>query len=98
MLSQLKVILQYFCCLIGTLYLIGIWNDMKGIYSFFYEPTIWIAEKKIPEPEWKAYIPAEPSPILTGFYSDEGQFWLSMVKSNFVSKLSFLQMLLIANI
>lgn len=35
MLSQLKVILQYFCCLIGTLYLIGIWNDMKGIYSFF---------------------------------------------------------------
>ncbi|XP_065931883.1 cilia- and flagella-associated protein 44 isoform X1 [Magallana gigas] len=35
-------------------------------------------EKKTPEPEWKAYIPPEPSPILTGFYSDEGQFWLSM--------------------
>eukprot|EP00105_Crassostrea_gigas_P043284 XP_019927432.1 PREDICTED: cilia- and flagella-associated protein 44-like isoform X1 [Crassostrea gigas] len=35
-------------------------------------------EKKTPEPEWKAYIPPEPCPILTGFYSDEGQFWLSM--------------------
>ncbi|XP_022324096.2 cilia- and flagella-associated protein 44-like isoform X1 [Crassostrea virginica] len=35
-------------------------------------------EKKTPEPEWKPYIPSEPSPILTGFYSEEGQFWLSM--------------------
>ncbi|XP_048773099.2 cilia- and flagella-associated protein 44-like isoform X2 [Ostrea edulis] len=35
-------------------------------------------ERKAPEPEWKPYIPSEPSPIMTGFYSEEGQFWLSM--------------------
>ncbi|XP_052253766.1 cilia- and flagella-associated protein 44-like isoform X2 [Dreissena polymorpha] len=36
-------------------------------------------EEKEPEPVWEPYIPAEPSPILTGFYSDKpGTFWLSM--------------------
>ncbi|KAL4229263.1 hypothetical protein ACF0H5_012303 [Mactra antiquata] len=35
-------------------------------------------EEKEPEPEWEPYIPSEPSPILTGFYSEPGQFWLSM--------------------
>ncbi len=37
-------------------------------------------EPKEPEPEWNPFIPPTPSPILTGFYSDPGQFWLSMVK------------------
>lgn len=36
-------------------------------------------EEKEPEPEWEPYIPSEPSPILTGFYSEPGKFWLSMV-------------------
>ncbi|XP_053372820.1 cilia- and flagella-associated protein 44-like [Mercenaria mercenaria] len=35
-------------------------------------------EEGEPEPEWHPYIPAEPSPILTGFYSEPGKFWLSM--------------------
>ncbi|XP_052060229.1 cilia- and flagella-associated protein 44-like isoform X9 [Mytilus californianus] len=34
--------------------------------------------KKEPEPEWHPYIPENASPILTGYYSDEGKFWLSM--------------------
>ncbi|KAK3107710.1 hypothetical protein FSP39_020546 [Pinctada imbricata] len=35
-------------------------------------------KSRTPEAEWKPYIPEEPSPILTGFYSEEGKFWLSM--------------------
>ncbi|CAG2237888.1 CFAP44 [Mytilus edulis] len=35
-------------------------------------------EKKEKEPEWHPYIPEEASPILTGYYSEEGKFWLSM--------------------
>ncbi|KAJ8316119.1 hypothetical protein KUTeg_006133 [Tegillarca granosa] len=30
------------------------------------------------EEEWKPFIPEEPSPILDGFYTEEGKFWLSM--------------------
>ena len=39
-------------------------------------------EKKEPEEEWHPYIPDKPSPILTGFYNEEGKFWLSMVIIN----------------
>ncbi|KAK3588814.1 hypothetical protein CHS0354_028462 [Potamilus streckersoni] len=35
-------------------------------------------EKKQVEEEWVPYVPAEPSPILAGFYSEEGKFWLSV--------------------
>ena len=36
-------------------------------------------EEKEPEPEWHEFVPPEPSQILTGFYGEEGTFWLSMV-------------------
>lgn len=63
------------------------WTSFLLIAKFVDSPLpylILIAEKKTPEPEWKPYIPSEPSPILTGFYSEEGQFWLSMVWSFFI--------------
>ncbi|XP_021372219.1 cilia- and flagella-associated protein 44-like isoform X2 [Mizuhopecten yessoensis] len=35
-------------------------------------------EKKESEEDWTPYIPSEPSPILEGFYTEDGNFWLSM--------------------
>ncbi|XP_033757971.1 cilia- and flagella-associated protein 44-like isoform X3 [Pecten maximus] len=35
-------------------------------------------EEKQPEEEWTPYIPSDPSPILEGFYTEDGSFWLSM--------------------
>ncbi|XP_048254045.1 cilia- and flagella-associated protein 44-like isoform X2 [Haliotis rufescens] len=35
-------------------------------------------EKKPKEEDWHPYIPEVPSPIMQGFYSQEGCFWLSM--------------------
>ncbi|XP_060071995.1 cilia- and flagella-associated protein 44-like [Ylistrum balloti] len=35
-------------------------------------------EEKEPEEDWTPYIPSEPSPILEGFYTEDGNFWLSM--------------------
>jgi hypothetical protein len=46
---------------------------------FFLNVFYYLEEEGEPEPEWHPYIPADPSPILTGFYSEPGKFWLSMV-------------------
>ncbi|XP_069115004.1 cilia- and flagella-associated protein 44-like isoform X2 [Argopecten irradians] len=35
-------------------------------------------EEKQAEEDWTPYIPSEPSPILEGFYAEDGNFWLSM--------------------
>ena len=47
-------------------------------------------EEKEKEPEWHEFVPKEPSPILTGFYSEEGRFWVSMVSHGYKSLDMFL--------
>ena len=52
------------------------------VYDLIFEKNLFyciLEEKKEKEPEWHPYIPEEASPILTGYYSEEGKFWLSMV-------------------
>lgn len=37
------------------------------------------------------YIPDPPSPLCCGFYSEPGQFWLSMVRTHKIFYLTYIQ-------
>lgn len=53
-------------------------DKLKDSMQMYPEPEEEEEEEELPH----IYIPEHPSPLFCGFYSQPGQFWLSMVHTN----------------